>query len=88
MGLWLPLPGHVYFDSVKTMQGLRRLLGAVAFRNPDIGYCQSLNFVAGVVFLFTRSEVRHRVAEQHSVARTPSHPHVAPCDVSLERTVL
>lgn len=49
-------PGHVYFDSVKTMQGLRRLLGAVAFRNPDIGYCQSLNFVAGVVFLFTRSE--------------------------------
>ena len=35
---------------------LRRVLQAFALHNPDIGYCQSLNFVAGMMLLFLSEE--------------------------------
>ena len=34
------------------LQSLRRLLQAFAVHNPTIGYCQSLNFIAGLLLLF------------------------------------
>lgn len=34
------------------LQSLRRLLQAFAVHNPNIGYCQSLNFIAGLLLLF------------------------------------
>ena len=34
----------------------QRLLSAIAARNPDIGYCQSLNFLAGMLLMMTREE--------------------------------
>ncbi|KAK5118138.1 hypothetical protein LTR62_004185 [Meristemomyces frigidus] len=34
------------------VQSLRRLLQAFAVHNPGIGYCQSLNFIAGLLLLF------------------------------------
>lgn len=37
---------------VKIIQSLRRVLQAFAVHNPNIGYCQSLNFIAGLLLLF------------------------------------
>ncbi|KAF2860318.1 RabGAP/TBC [Piedraia hortae CBS 480.64] len=34
------------------VQSLRRVLQAFAVHNPEIGYCQSLNFIAGLLLLF------------------------------------
>ncbi|KAK4547562.1 hypothetical protein LTR36_000519 [Oleoguttula mirabilis] len=34
------------------IRSLRRVLQAFAVRNPNIGYCQSLNFIAGLLLLF------------------------------------
>ena len=34
------------------MRALRRVLQAFAVHNPNIGYCQSLNFIAGLLLLF------------------------------------
>ena len=34
------------------LQALRRVLQAFAVHSPDIGYCQSLNFIAGLLLLF------------------------------------
>lgn len=34
------------------LKGLRRILQAFAIHNPKIGYCQSLNFLAGLLLLF------------------------------------
>jgi TBC1 domain family member 6 len=34
------------------VQALRRVLQAFAVHNPNIGYCQSLNFIAGLLLLF------------------------------------
>lgn len=38
------------------LQALRRLLQAFAIHNPQIGYCQSLNFIAGLLLLFLDSD--------------------------------
>jgi len=38
------------------LQSLRRVLQAFAIYNPQIGYCQSLNFLAGLLLLFMEEE--------------------------------
>jgi len=38
------------------LQALRRVLQAFAINNPKIGYCQSLNFLAGLLLLFMDEE--------------------------------
>lgn len=38
------------------VQSLRRVLQAFAIHNPRIGYCQSLNFLAGLLLLFMNEE--------------------------------
>ncbi|KAI1841118.1 hypothetical protein JX266_012711 [Neoarthrinium moseri] len=38
------------------ISSLRRVLHAFSIYNPRIGYCQSLNFLAGLLLLFTESE--------------------------------
>ena len=45
-------PGHEFFDDKKGMDQLKDVLQAFAVNNPDIGYCQSLNFIAGMLLLF------------------------------------
>ena len=46
--------GSRYSDDPETpiLQALRRVLQAFAVHNPTIGYCQSLNFIAGLLLLF------------------------------------
>lgn len=38
------------------LQALRRVLQAFAVHNPHIGYCQSLNFIAGLLLLFLNED--------------------------------
>lgn len=38
------------------VQALRRVLQAFAVHNPSIGYCQSLNFIAGLLLLFLNED--------------------------------
>jgi hypothetical protein len=39
-------------EETSIIKALRRVLQAFAIRNPHIGYCQSLNFLAGMLLLF------------------------------------
>lgn len=49
-------PGHSYFDSLKGKQALTRVLEATAVHNPEVGYTQSMNFLAGVLLLLLEEE--------------------------------
>ena len=44
-------PDHFLMDHDAGKQKLRRILGAYALRNPLVGYCQGLNFLAGLFLL-------------------------------------
>ncbi|KAF2487654.1 rab-GTPase-TBC domain-containing protein, partial [Neohortaea acidophila] len=43
---------HSVEPETPMVQALRRVLQAFAAHNPQIGYCQSLNFIAGLLLLF------------------------------------
>src|ERR1043166_110315 len=43
-------------DNVPIIQSLRRVLTAFSLYSPNIGYCQSLNYVAGILLLFMEEE--------------------------------
>ncbi|KAK7959608.1 GTPase activating protein [Apiospora aurea] len=43
-------------DETEMISALRRVLHAFSIYNPRIGYCQSLNFLAGLLLLFVESE--------------------------------
>ena len=49
--MWIrTFPEHSYFGSSgQGEMGLRRVLQAFAVHNTEVGYCQSLNFVAGMM---------------------------------------
>ncbi|KAK9421843.1 hypothetical protein SUNI508_05444 [Seiridium unicorne] len=43
-------------DETQMISSLRHVLHAFSIYNPKIGYCQSLNFLAGLLLLFTETE--------------------------------
>jgi hypothetical protein len=50
-------PEHSYFTpSGGGDESLRRILQAFALHHPSIGYCQSLNFIAGMMLIFMSEE--------------------------------
>ena len=44
-------PGHPQFESRGGIEALRRVLLAFSVHNPEVGYCQSINFLAGFLLL-------------------------------------
>eukprot|EP00808_Paulinella_micropora_P024577 g3897.t1 len=50
------LPTQSYFQRSAGKAALRRVLTAFAVHNPDIGYCQGLNFLAGALLLIMKNE--------------------------------
>eukprot|EP00457_Paulinella_chromatophora_P000793 gb/GEZN01000793.1/.p1 GENE.gb/GEZN01000793.1/~~gb/GEZN01000793.1/.p1 ORF type:complete len:1164 (+),score=208.04 gb/GEZN01000793.1/:123-3614(+) len=50
------LPTQTYFQRPAGKAALRRVLTAFAAHNPDIGYCQGLNFLAGALLLIMKNE--------------------------------
>jgi hypothetical protein len=50
-------PEHQFFQAPQQgEQILRRILQAFAIHNPEIGYCQSLNFIVGMMIIFMTEE--------------------------------
>ncbi|KAG0369958.1 rab-GTPase-TBC domain-containing protein [Gamsiella multidivaricata] len=47
---------HLSTDNVAAIQSLRRVLLAFSLHCPSIGYCQSLNYIAGMLLLFMNEE--------------------------------
>lgn len=43
-------------EEPKLIQDLREVLSCFALNNPNIGYCQSLNFIAGLLLLFLKQD--------------------------------
>ncbi|KAH7077729.1 rab-GTPase-TBC domain-containing protein [Paraphoma chrysanthemicola] len=43
-------------DEPQLIQDLREVLSCFALNNPSIGYCQSLNFIAGLLLLFLKQD--------------------------------
>lgn len=43
-------------DEPSLIKDLREVLSAFALNNPNIGYCQSLNFIAGLLLLFLKQD--------------------------------
>ncbi|CAE7666013.1 TBC1D9, partial [Symbiodinium microadriaticum] len=49
-------PDHDYFRSGCGLATLCRVLSAYALHNPEVAYCQSLNFIAGTLLLYLEEE--------------------------------
>ena len=54
---------HVFYDRPENKQRLDRILKTLAVKNPDIGYIQGLNFIAGNLLLQFNDETAFWILE-------------------------
>lgn len=59
---------HIAPPETDMIKSLRRILQAFAVHNPKVGYCQSLNFLAGLLLLFMRLSFRAGNFEERAFA--------------------
>ncbi|KYQ91725.1 hypothetical protein DLAC_07507 [Tieghemostelium lacteum] len=45
-------PDHKYLNTKEKMDGLSNVLIAYSWRNPSVGYCQCMNFIAGFLLIY------------------------------------
>lgn len=46
-------PEYTFFETPQSRENLTRILFAYAASDPEVGYCQGLNFVAGCILLYS-----------------------------------
>jgi hypothetical protein len=66
-------PGHAFFAEPAGLACLTRVLSAFAVHNPAIGYCQSLNFLAGFLLVVLPEEHAFWVLEVLATEVLPPH---------------
>lgn len=44
-------PNNPLLDRPEDIDRMRRVLGAYSLRSPDIGYCQSMNFIVATLYV-------------------------------------
>lgn len=55
-------PFHDFFQDPGNLSSLRKVLIGVACLNPDLGYCQGMNYVAGVLLLTSNGSIPESIA--------------------------
>ena len=50
------LPSHPFFKTSSGLDSLRRVLVAYSWKNPDVGYCQSLNVIVALLLCYLTEE--------------------------------
>jgi Rab-GTPase-TBC domain len=59
--------GKTLINQKEGKSALRRVLCAYAMRNPEVGYCQGLNFIAGLLLQVRQSlQTIHTYTSVHS----------------------
>ena len=67
--------GHLSVDTTEGKDKLRRVLVSYANRNRDVGYCQSMNFIAASLLIVQNDEEdAFWGVSAHSAARVISAP--------------
>eukprot|EP01052_Picozoa_sp_SAG31_P028331 SAG31_NODE_2725_length_5186_cov_4.147435_7_plen_375_part_00 len=69
-------PGHQLIDTDEGRDKLRRILVSYSVRNPEVGYCQSMNYIAAALMVVLEEEdafwflsmVEERILEQYHSA--------------------
>lgn len=56
-------PGHRLFEQPSGQLALRRVLRAISHRIPEVGYCQSMNFVVAALLVVLEEEQAFWVAD-------------------------
>ena len=60
-------PFHPFFNEPQNISSLKNVLIGVASLNPELGYCQGMNYVAGILLLVSDKNVNETVSMMDSL---------------------
>ena len=58
-------PGHTYIDTPGGKEALRNTLTAYAAHNPELGYCQSMNYICALLLVVMQAD-KKKGGEEHA----------------------